>query len=398
MVSDDSDERHDQASADLSGGEPIPAEPRQEAVSTTDPAIASGSASRREPAPPDKTIVTETTQVQGGKPLPAPSPAATGAAGPRQSANHGEGKARPDRPDRPAWIRYVATGLVALACGAGGGWAYSHFAGPNNRPTGDVASKQGGDPSKEGDPSAPPTKDQGGGSPKADEASSGVGDDLKDQVQHLASRFDVLRQRVEAMAMPRDANPPDLATLRVRMDEFARSTDDLKALPSRLHELEDRLARLQVEVQRLGDQAGRASKGLAAGSPAAGPVAEPAPPPPPPSSPGPPPSADLKPTDETMSAGIALFKKGKYPEAEAIFRRLQATRPEDARVWYYSALASGFASGRWDGEARSFVIRGAERERAGLPAASEIDSAFAHLGPAAGKDWLASYRAQLVKR
>ena len=104
------------------------------------------------------------------------------------------------------------------------------------------------------------------------------------------------------------------------------------------------------------------------------------------------------PSSDALAEGMSLFKKGAYSQAQAVFHGLRQTRPQDARVWYFSALANGLSTGRWEGEARSFVVQGADRERAGLPATSVIDSAFADLSPAAGKEWLAAYRKQLLKR
>ena len=224
------------------------------------------------------------------------------------------------------------------------------------------------------------------------------GGPLKVQLEYLIARFEVLRQRVGSLAMPRDTNPPDLAGLRVKVDELSKTSGDVKNLSDRFRQAEDRMDRLQGDLKGLRDQIVAKGKreslaarlaATAAASPKVDPPASPAPTPP---------STDLAPTDSAMAQGIALFKKGQYQQAEAIFRNLRTTRQQDARSWYYSALTNGFATGQWDGETRYFVIQGADRERAGLPPAAEIDSAFADLSPASGKDWLASYRAQPVKR
>jgi TolA-binding protein len=101
-------------------------------------------------------------------------------------------------------------------------------------------------------------------------------------------------------------------------------------------------------------------------------------------------SAEASSTD--MDRAVDLFKKGKYAEAKETFARLQGTSPDDARVWYYSALASGLANGDWKGEGERLVALGEAREKAGTPARAKIDAAFADLTTATGKDWLAYYR------
>ena len=45
-----------------------------------------------------------------------------------------------------------------------------------------------------------------------------------------------------------------------------------------------------------------------------------------------------------LRPGANLFQQRKYALALEAFRKLQVTHPQDARVWYYSALASGMLS------------------------------------------------------
>lgn len=103
---------------------------------------------------------------------------------------------------------------------------------------------------------------------------------------------------------------------------------------------------------------------------------------------------------ETQAMGQAadLFKAKKYAEARDAFGKLQATYPNDARVWYYSALANGFASGQWMGETERLVNLGLEKEKAGQTDSAKVDAVFAGLTPATGKDWLASYRQRIGAR
>ena len=421
MTPNDRDEDQDSGPTNGHSDRPSPPDPLPEAVATSDHAIAAGrSGSRPEGVRPDETIVAQTTHVTDSKDFV--SPISVGPSGSEKSKKpdrkdraedsddgqddkHREDRSRPSHSNHPAWLGYVVTGVVALVCGVGGAWAYSHFASSK-----DQDQAKSGDQSKKGKDDASSKKgssdsqakgkddDSSGGpaSTSGNEAQAGGDDKLKEQVQGLAARFDVLRQRVEVMSMPRDTNSHDLGSLRIRVDDISQKVDDMKNLSTRSRDMEDQLNRLKDEVKGLRDQpvAERERGGPIASPPI---IVEamksrlempPAPVPP----------VDPNAPDEALAAGMALFKKGKYPQAEAIFRNLQLTKPQDARVWYYSALANGLASGQWEGETRSFVMQGAERERAGLPAASIIDSAFADLSSASGKDWLASYRTRLMKR
>jgi hypothetical protein len=93
-----------------------------------------------------------------------------------------------------------------------------------------------------------------------------------------------------------------------------------------------------------------------------------------------------------LAPGVELFERRQYKEASEFFNNLVKTKPDDARVWYYAALARGLATQDWKGEAERLVIEGIEREKAGKLEKSLIDSAFAGLTPETGKDWLAYFR------
>jgi hypothetical protein len=87
---------------------------------------------------------------------------------------------------------------------------------------------------------------------------------------------------------------------------------------------------------------------------------------------------------------------GQYKDSREFFRRLESETPDDARVWYYSALANGFATGQWDSPGtRQLVEKGIAREGAGTPDRSTIDAEFKDLTSATGKDWLSAYRSRV---
>jgi TolA-binding protein len=370
-------------------GQESPHPPRV-VVATTDPVIASGRAvDEGRDLEPDQTLVAETSRDTRAVPgyVSRASPFVE---------SKGEHQDHPDdrkdgsaRKERPAWMGLVMTAVVALVCGVAGAWAFSHFDSSKDKDQSEQA--KGGDDSK-GQANKQASGDPEGESPKA--MANPDAQAMKDQIQQLYSRFATIQQRVDAMATPRDTNPPELAALRIRVDELSSKADEVASFPGRARSIEDRLDRLQAEVKGLRDQLSAEKAKSTARAPSM-------------SSPDPkvelvaatPPSIDPGSADDAMMAeATALFKKGLYTRADEVFRKLQASRPKDARVWYFSALAHGFATGQWDGETRRFVVQGADRERAGLPPAPRIDSAFAELSPAQGKDWLASYRSQLVKR
>jgi TolA-binding protein len=94
----------------------------------------------------------------------------------------------------------------------------------------------------------------------------------------------------------------------------------------------------------------------------------------------------------SIQPGIELFQQQKYDQASEAFDSLTRTKPDDARVWYFAALSRGLATRDWKGQTEKLVTEGVEREKAGTPEKSQIDSAFADLIPETGKDWLAFYR------
>jgi predicted Zn-dependent protease len=112
--------------------------------------------------------------------------------------------------------------------------------------------------------------------------------------------------------------------------------------------------------------------------------------------------ADLAParpeTPLDLGPATALFRARKFADAAAAFRALSASHPEDARVWYFAALAEGLSTQKWRGEVENLVTKGMGRERAGTPSAAEIDAAFAGLTSDTGKEWLAYYRSKATQR
>jgi hypothetical protein len=306
---------------------------------------------------------------------------------------------------RSGWGDFVLTGVVSLVCGLGGAWAFSHFDSMNKDQS------KGGDHAGKGKNG----RDSSSNSQLGNEGNDGNSlnnpdnsrpevskrdlDDLKSQMKGLSSEIATLEERFDPFAGLRNDTARDIGALQVKINEVSHSIEEIANNPKRMQTLEERVNRLQLVADELNSQlAGRETMRAIAELPpgddkrkvvttagSAPTLAAPMVP----SSPNTP--------DATMTAAISFFKKGQYIQADQIFNNLQVSKAGDARVWYYSALAHGLATGKWDGETKRFVTSGAERESAGSPPTAEIDAAFSSLTVEQGKNWLAAYRAQLLK-
>jgi TolA-binding protein len=213
---------------------------------------------------------------------------------------------------------------------------------------------------------------------------------VRDDIERLSAQLEALQGEVDAI--PKSATGADLKPVQARLDELAKAAEVVQPLPEKLGKLDERVgglddalkgvrgevAELKTEVAK----AGEAAKSAASAPRAAAPGASE-------SAPAPAPAADADGT--ALARGADQFKAGRYREAADAFRKLAASEPQDARVYYYAALANGAATNNWRGETERLVTRGVELERAGTPRASEIDSTFAGL-PASMKGWLDTYR------
>ncbi len=103
-------------------------------------------------------------------------------------------------------------------------------------------------------------------------------------------------------------------------------------------------------------------------------------------------SAQVSPADLGRDLGAVLFHQGKYPAAREVFLTVVQNYPNDARLWYFAALANGLTSGDWAGETERMVRRGLECEQGGKPKRSDIDAQFSTLTREQGKDWLEEWR------
>jgi len=182
--------------------------------------------------------------------------------------------------------------------------------------------------------------------------------DVIQTVSQLPAQFDSINQKLTTVSKIEDSNPAPKVigiTKQVEVDELNRGLDALRA----------EVAAIQ-----------RSSQGSTGSAKPDNPIGD----------------------APALEQAISLYKAKKYPEARGAFMKLQETAPNDARVWYFSALSNGFASNEWRGDTERMVNTGLDNEKAGQPQSAVIDSAVASLTTATGKDWLAGYRKRIGAR
>lgn len=218
-------------------------------------------------------------------------------------------------------------------------------------------------------PQAPSSTESTPASAPADELKA-----LKGEVGALIGQIDGLGKRIDALPGPMPA--PDFAPMQAKLDDLtplpgmvAPLSKKVEELDARVGTIDDALVALRKEVERRPEAATTPEPEAPAGSRDA--------------------------VGAALGSGATLFKERKYPLALETFGKLQKSHPDDARVWYYSALANGLNTGKWDGTSAELVKEGLLREKAGIPDTAEIDAEFAGLTKATGKEWLAYFRKQV---
>ncbi len=189
------------------------------------------------------------------------------------------------------------------------------------------------------------------------------------------------RLNARTEAPPALPAPTDLAPLRTRMDDLVKESQRLSPLPATFESLRQRVEALDkglnalrtdvVAVPKQIDASLNALKDAMVSRPAAD---------------------QVSPADIGRDLGAALFGQGKYAAAREVFLNLVQSYPNDARLWYFAALANGVTSGDWTGETLTLLRRGLACEQKGSPKRSDIDAQFSTLTKETGKDWLAEWR------
>jgi TolA-binding protein len=175
--------------------------------------------------------------------------------------------------------------------------------------------------------------------------------------------------------------PPDLAPLRTRIDHLVEASQRLSPLPATFESLRQRVDALDKGLNAVRTEVAAVPKQLDASLHALkdAMVSRSAP-------------DQVSPADIARDLGAALFREGKYPAAREVFLTLVQNYPNDARLWYFAALANGLTSGDWTGESEGMVRRGLACEQRGRPKRSDIDAQFSTLTKEQGKDWLEEWR------
>jgi tetratricopeptide (TPR) repeat protein len=175
--------------------------------------------------------------------------------------------------------------------------------------------------------------------------------------------------------------PPDLAPLRTRIDDLVEESQRLSPLPATFESLRQRVDALDKGLNALRTEVAAVPKQLDASLNALkdAMVSRSAP-------------DQVSPADIARELGAALFRAGKYAAAREIFLALIQNDQNDARLWYFAALANGLTSGDWTGESERLVRRGLACEQADMPKRSDIDAPFSTLTREQGKDWLEEWR------
>jgi peptidoglycan hydrolase CwlO-like protein len=254
----------------------------------------------------------------------------------------------------------------------------------------------------------PPAKPEGPAPATADElkALASKVDALLKSVETTSKNLGALQAKVDAL--PKPAPAPDLkpietkiAALDGKVTDLAGKTTtpaapavDLKPIESKLDGLSKTTSSFSGQIETLTSRLTAQEKSLAAlktqlaekpvAATRSGTSEKPATP-----------AASLPSVDveAALAAAIGLYKQNQFGPARDAFVKLQATAPNDARVWYYAALSNGFATNQWaeGSDTVRFATKGAELEKAGTPDKAKIDAAMTDLRPDA-KGWIDSYR------
>lgn len=301
---------------------------------------------------------------------------------------------------QPNWKTMAMTALLALVCGVSGAWAYSAMFGPSDKQEKSSDKNDRGGAKSSGKSGG--KSDQGGG--KSDSGSSEGGASaaeipgfnsakdagtFKKELEHLAHRLDLLGGRIDRMTSSEEQTPPVLHTIQQKVIDLERELDQVANLPAKISQLDRKVSDLKQEFRELKEQVtgnelptGREPtapldeyKSAALGAAAADPA-----------------------DDATMKLAAGLLREGHSTQAYEVLRRLQRERPNDARVWYLSALAYGLATGEWNAKAKRFAEQGVACERAGHPSSDQIESALSGFSADSGTSWLAKQRKEARTR
>ena len=208
-----------------------------------------------------------------------------------------------------------------------------------------------------------------------------------DEVERIKAELAVMTKKMGEMPAPADP-APQIKSLDEKIADLGKSVSEMPAKLDTLSQKVEAAAKGEgfapaPKVEEIDKKVGELAKAFEAlkADATVKPAATPA-------------ASEVNAEGPAMEQAADLFKQGKFAEAKDAFTKLQSASPDDARVWYFSALANGLATRNWQGESERLVKLGVEKEKAGMPEKAKIDAAFATLTANSGKAWLDFFRKQ----
>jgi TolA-binding protein len=218
------------------------------------------------------------------------------------------------------------------------------------------------------------------------------GGTIPTRLDSLTGRLDQLEARIDKL--PRSSSLPDLEPINQKLslvEDLSRKVQDQQtrfgAFPLKIDQNARKITSMMADLEGVKNEVSSLRTDVHSGKSAVAATGSDKP-----AAAGPAGAGPAQTAEDDLARGVEQYQKKQYKGASETFDRLTQTQPNDARVWYYAALSRGFATGDWKGETERLVKQGVDRERAGKPEKSKIDSAFTGLAADTGKDWLAFYR------
>ena len=279
---------------------------------------------------------------------------------------------QPARSGSAMWAAIVTSALLSLIFGAAGAWAYERYLAQL------IAERF---------PAASTTQGRDSESPKNLAH-------MDDRIKNLTDQYKQLQARLDAV--PKATPVPDLAPIEAKVAQVGELSQQIEAkvgqlsqqieaigkkldpLPAQLVESKKKVTELDAKLDELRNELSAAHSRAPADRNRDGSAVS---------------SEKVESSiDRALEPGVSQFRRARYREAYDVFQKLEQSHPDDARVWYYAALAYGLSSNDWGKTTQSMVEQGVSREKSGQPQKSVIDSAFTGLTKETGKDWLDFYR------
>lgn len=328
------------------------------------------------------------------EPMPKPKPAPPAPSKPTYAA-------KPSGPHKPSPIPAIVTAMGLGALLAGGGILLGQ-----NLPKSEPAPAPAPTPAASTTPAPSPDAEA---KPTADAALAGRVDGLGNEIKELGKRIDDIQKGLASLPKPEPGPAVDLKPIEAKIDAMSKRLDaasppDLKGFEDQVTKATAAQAEAATKLGALASSVEGLEKALAAQKTELAAVQEKLKAAP-----------EARPSTDTPAAGgaaagngtvsgaaaeadynkaVGLFKANQFAQARDAFLKLGETCPNDARVWYYAAVANGYATNVWNGETERLVTKGVESEKGGTPDLAKINATFADLAPPSVKAWLDAYRAR----